>query len=124
MEVIGSGHDAEEKPVLYFNGKEKGLVLNKTNAQTIASLHSPETDNWPGRSISIFPTQVDFQGRQVEAIRVKLQQPQQQAPPPPAAEVSYKQNVNNQATDDSDIPFAWLLPFLLPLSLVPFQNII
>lgn len=68
MEDIGDDH----KPVLYFSGKTKGLVLNKTNANTIAGMHSPETDNWAGKMIAIFPTQVDFQGRQVAAIRVKM----------------------------------------------------
>lgn len=71
MEDIGG----EEKPVLYFAGKEKGLVLNKTNASTISGLWSPETDNWPGKKITIFPTQTDFQGRQVECIRVKTKAP-------------------------------------------------
>lgn len=30
METFGN----DELPVLYFNGKEKGIVLNKTNAKT------------------------------------------------------------------------------------------
>lgn len=71
MEEVGDG----EKPVLYFKGKEKGLVLNKTNANTIGSLWSHETDNWSGKRIAIFPTQTDFQGRQVECIRIKVTKP-------------------------------------------------
>lgn len=66
------GKDRENKPVLYFQGKEKGLVLNKTNAQTIAGLYGQETDDWVGKAITIFPTQTDFAGEQVECIRVRL----------------------------------------------------
>ena len=82
MEDIGSG---EHKPVLYFVGKDKGLVLNKTNANTIASVTGQtDTDMWVNASIILFPTQTDFQGKQVPCIRVKLFNPapatQQAAP--------------------------------------------
>jgi hypothetical protein len=60
------------KPIVFFQGAEKGLVLNKTNANTIAGMYSPETSNWIGKQVTLFPTQVDFQGRQVAAIRVRL----------------------------------------------------
>ena len=32
------GQEKEMKPVVYFVNKEKGMVLNKTNANTIATL--------------------------------------------------------------------------------------
>lgn len=82
------------KPVLYFQGKKKGMVLNKTNAANIATMYGPETDGWIGKAITLFSTFVDFQGRSVEAIRIKPQVPMQQnsnfttpdpiAAPPPA----------------------------------------
>ena len=58
-------------PVLFFEGKTKGLVLNKTNAAAIAVLYSEETDGWAGKEITIYPTMVEFQGRMVQSIRVK-----------------------------------------------------
>jgi hypothetical protein len=58
-------------PVLYFEGKNKGLILNKTNASAIAVLYSEETDAWTGKEITIYPTMVEFQGRMVQSIRVK-----------------------------------------------------
>ena len=70
-ETVGQGDQAEKKLVCYFRGEEKGMVLNKTNATTIADQLGDETDDWIGQSITLFPTQVDFGGRQVEAIRVK-----------------------------------------------------
>ena len=36
MEEVGQGNDKSEKPVLHFKGKDKGLVLNKTNWSRIA----------------------------------------------------------------------------------------
>lgn len=67
MEDIGGDH----KPILYFVGKEKGLVLNKTNSNNIMFLYGAETDEWSGKPVVLYPTMVDFQGKSVEAIRVK-----------------------------------------------------
>jgi len=68
METVGQ----EQKPILYFNGKEKGLVLNRTNANTISTLFGPNTDDWEGAEVELFPAMVDFQGRSVEAVRVRI----------------------------------------------------
>jgi hypothetical protein len=47
------------------------MVVNKTNCKSLeASLNSDETDDWLGKRIVLHPVMVDFQGRQVEAIRV------------------------------------------------------
>jgi len=95
--------DGEQKPLVHFNGKQKGLILNKTNANTIAGLYGPDTDNWQGQAITLFPTQVDFQGRQVECIRVKINRPAQQtvAQQPVAQPELPSHDIN----DDSQIPF-------------------
>jgi len=71
MREVGDNEN-EEKPVCYFEGKTKGLVLNKTNASMIAEIcdDSWETDDWVGASIILFATKVDFQGRRVDALRV------------------------------------------------------
>lgn len=82
MEDIGDDH----KPVLYFAGKEKGMVLNRTNANAIAEITGgEETEAWTGKAIVLFSTKVDFQGRRVDAIRVDRPAPGQAAaaPPPP-----------------------------------------
>ena len=75
IEIQDVGDD--NKPVLYFRGKEKGLVLNKTNSQTIQDIYGPETNNWMGHPIVIFGTQTDFQGKQVACIRVQINPPAQ-----------------------------------------------
>lgn len=89
IEEIGQGRDKESKPVLYFRGKDKGVVLNKTNANTITKLYGGETDDWVGKAITLVPREVEFQGEMVLSIRVSLQKPgapAQKAEPPPAAE--------------------------------------
>ena len=61
----------DQKPVLYFQGAQKGMVLNKTNANTIKDMYGAETAAWIGQTIVLFPMKVDFQGRLVDAIRCK-----------------------------------------------------
>jgi len=94
------GREREMKAVLYFAGKDKGIVLNKTNAKKISDLiGSTETDEWKGFRIRLFATTTEFGGETVECIRVKAAgtngKPQAAAPPPPKPV---------ELTDD-DIPF-------------------
>jgi hypothetical protein len=72
IEIEAVGRDKEMKPVVYFRGKEKGLVLNKTNGRKIAELvGSKDTDDWSGCQIRIYATETEFGGETVECIRVK-----------------------------------------------------
>lgn len=85
VEKIGD----DTKPVIYFDGKEKGLVLNKTNAQVVASRYSPETSGWIGKEIELRPDKTQYAGQLVDCIRVQL--------PAPPAEDGFK--------EDSEVPF-------------------
>ena len=73
--------DNGNKLVLTFQGKKKTLVVNKTNAGRIAYAHGTNTDNWIGKEIQLYTDLVDFQGKPVEAIRVRPP-PKRQAPTP------------------------------------------
>ena len=78
-------NDGEQKLCVSFREWEKSLLLNKTNANNIASFCGLETDGWAGRQIVMAPALVDFQGKTVEAIRVRAPKvPKAAAPPPPA----------------------------------------
>lgn len=67
MEDIGG----EQKPVVHFRGKERALVLNKTNANSVWGINgSDDTDDWPGTAITLFPAKTEFQGRRVDCIRI------------------------------------------------------
>lgn len=92
VEKIGK----DSKPVLYFQGKQKGMVLNKTNANAIAANYGEDTDQWAGCTITLFETMVDFQGKSVPAIRVRVVPQQRQAPAP-----RQQAPVDNYQRDDS-----------------------
>ncbi len=70
------GRDKELRPVLFFKGKDKGIVLNKTNAKKISDAFGPETDDWFGQSIILFEAMVDYGGDTVPAIRVAIPAPE------------------------------------------------
>ncbi len=66
------GQKRELKPILYFKGKDKGLVLNKTNAKKVQELSgSAQTEDWDGFKIKLFPTETEFGGETVDCIRIK-----------------------------------------------------
>jgi len=92
LEEIGQGADKEKKLIIGFKGKDKSLVCNRTNAQTIAEVTGQsDTDDWPGHRIILTSRDVDFQGRTMLAIRVSLKKPATApaapAKPAPAAPV-------------------------------------
>ena len=101
MEDVGDDH----KPVVYFRGAQKGLVLNKTNGYSIGDIYGDDTDNWIGRKITLFPDKTSYQGKRVDCVRVKgpsdngTQQSAPPSPPPPARTVS------DEAGLDDEIPF-------------------
>ena len=95
----------DEKPVLYFVGKEKGIVLNKTNATNIAIAYGDDTAEWRDKEIILFPTMVDFQGRSVEAIRVKVPKAKAAQKQDPISTGKQQAPARDEAAMDDDIPF-------------------
>lgn len=62
----------DTKLVLYFKGKERGVVLNKTNAGTISDAYGDDTDDWFDQPLILFAVKTDFQGKVVDAIRCRV----------------------------------------------------
>ena len=85
LEELGQGNDKETKPVLYFEKAQKGLVLNKTNANAIADAYGDDTSDWEGKPVEVFPTRVEFRGKLVDGIRVRIQSEAQPKKQPAAA---------------------------------------
>ena len=75
LELEEVGQDQEEKPILYFTEIDKGLVVNKTNFKAIAGIHGADSDDWPGKKITLYPTEVEFSGKTALGIRVRLPKP-------------------------------------------------
>lgn len=79
--------DGKQKPIVYFKGKEKGLVLNKTNSNAIEGMTgTPETDEWAGVRVALFATKVEYQGKRVDAIRIEDAPNPKPGKPAPAPE--------------------------------------
>jgi len=101
------GRDREMKAVVYFQGKQKGIVLNKTNAKKIIEISgSALTEEWPGTQVKIYPTETEFGGETVDCIRVKpVGKPAmgRMTPAPKPAPVTVPEDAA-PLTDD-DIPF-------------------
>lgn len=62
--------DDGPKLCLSFNGTEKKLTLNKTNADTIASAFGDDETAWVGKKVVLSPAKTKFQGNIVDTIRV------------------------------------------------------
>ncbi len=116
IEIEPVGKEKELRPVVSFNGTEKTLVLNKTNANNITVVYGRETDDWIGKDIEVYTMMVEYQGRMTEAIRVRgpAKAPQGKAAPaatghlnapPPASPDVYGAGSLAEDLDDS-IPFA------------------
>ena len=66
----------QRKLILEFEGKEKKLACNKTNARTIGSMLGDETDNWIGKEIVLYNDPNVSMGDQiVGGIRVRYSPP-------------------------------------------------
>ena len=75
----GSSGRKAKKPVVFFEGKEKGLALNSTNCKTVAKLYGNYTEKWIGKQITIYPTTTEMAGETVECIRVRPTAPRRDA---------------------------------------------
>lgn len=100
----------ERKPALYFKNKEKALILNRTNANSIQEIaRTDETDRWRGVAIVLYPSKTDFQGKRVDCIRIDpptkvATAPAQAAAAAPAPIEEPQPEAAFAATDD-DVPF-------------------
>lgn len=100
-EQVGNNPNEDPKPILYFVGKEKGMVLNKTNAGNIADTYGDDSEDWHGEEIILFEAMVDFQGRTVPAIRVRVPRPSEKRKP---ATVRPKQQARDEQYDEANPP--------------------
>lgn len=111
-QTLGQGKDAEDKYVMYFDEVTKGMVLNKTNAKVIATLYGDDTDDWEGKKIALYLTEVEFNGETMLGIRVRKRTPKIKSeskaaavstPAPGKAAAAAPTPI--PADDDGDVPF-------------------
>lgn len=70
--LMMAGGKTDTKPVIYLKGKEKGWILNKTNARSIAKVYGNEVMEWIGKPVAIYSASVEARGEMVDAIRVNV----------------------------------------------------
>jgi len=101
VETVGQGSDSEDKPVLYFQGHDKGMALNKVNADAITEIvGTDETDDWAGHRICLYVDKnVMMSGKRVGGIRVMA--------PPSSGKPAPRQPEPEDAgfAGDEEIPF-------------------
>lgn len=72
VESIQSQQGKEDKPVMYFEGTVKPLILNKTNMKTIEKVTgTPMLDEWVGKKLQLYVAQVNGFGTMTNAVRVR-----------------------------------------------------
>lgn len=101
-EEIDGDHGKEKKLVARFAGKDKGLILNRTNADSLAEIAgSEDTDDWSGVTIALYPDKTKFGGKTVDCMRIRSPQTAKPKPPPPPAQ---ELGIDANEFDDS-VPF-------------------
>ena len=87
--------------------------MNVTNWNTLIELFGPDTDDWIGKTITIYPAEVAFKGRMTMALRISLNKPVAQKVSPvmnrPASVLKTVQPENQHEDSNEfsevDIPF-------------------
>ena len=69
--VMEKMQNPPDKPVVYFRGAQKGMVLNVTNGRRIAHFLGDDTDRWAGLQIELYPDITDYMGDTTNCIRVR-----------------------------------------------------
>lgn len=87
-ELTAIGGRKSKKPVISFDGKEKKMICNKTNAKVIAALYGNHVEDWVGKRITLFVgmTRDPSTGGDIECLRVRPTAPATKTEPETAEE--------------------------------------
>jgi hypothetical protein len=77
-ELTAVGGRKSKKPIISFEGKEKKMICNKTNAKTIAALYGNIVEAWVGKLIILYvgTTRDPSTGGDIECLRVRPKVPE------------------------------------------------
>ena len=65
------GNEKQKRPIMYFEGAKKGMVVNKTNAKTVAGLYGNDTEAWIGKKITLYVGECEAFGEVMSCLRVR-----------------------------------------------------
>lgn len=88
------GQARESKPVVSFVGRNKRLVLNKTNTRTLIAGFGAESSGWVGQTVELYAAEVELQGRPTLGVRLRVSAQKASATPAPT--------VDSELNDDID----------------------
>jgi hypothetical protein len=74
-QVIKSQRGEAKKPVLWFKGVNRPMVVNKTNARVIATLYGPRVEDWAGKRITLYQATTNTSDGEVLCVRVRPKEP-------------------------------------------------
>lgn len=98
LEQVGKDDAPEERWVLFFRERDKGMVLNVTTIRVLEQAYGGDTDHWVGNKVMVYvDPNVSFGGKVVGGLRLRT--PKKQAVKPVAAPVTAPNDF------DDDIPF-------------------
>ena len=104
--TMASVHDelifAEQRPVLYFRGQEKGLVINGARNKSLIDLFGYESNQWVGQDVVLFATTTMVGNKAKPTIGVKKPNGQPIAAPKPTP--NYSERTTKDEIED-EIPF-------------------
>lgn len=102
-EVIQLGDPPQTKINIYFEGKQKSLVCNRTNAMILADTLGPDTNNWIGAEIVISARRTMYKGQPTMGLHVDV--PPSAAPRQVPSGIKSNGNVripSGPSSDDDD----------------------
>lgn len=104
--LTSQGNRKSKKPIVYFQGKEKGLALNKTNGKIVAQLYGNDTEQWAGQRITLYATKTQFGSETVDCIRVRPHVPRDksQGRPNGRSQAAAPQQPQEPGPDEADAP--------------------
>jgi len=100
LQVVGTAQK-KRSVLIGFEEAEKKLVANKTNLTDIASLYGALTDDWLGKTVTLYPTKKEKTGKRIkdpntgkgcEAIRIRTAGSEPDTTNEPADEPSEEQS--------------------------------
>jgi hypothetical protein len=99
---IDVGDQKETKAVLWFTTTDKGLMLNKTNLRVLQGAFGDAMDNWRDKIVVVFSVMVDFRGKMVPGLRVKIPPPKDDYKAPAPKKPTPKPPVEEEPEDFDD----------------------
>lgn len=85
LEDVGKEDAQEQRWVLYFRERDKGMVLNVTTIRVLEQAYGGDTEHWVGNKVMVYvDPNVSFGGKVVGGLRLRTpKKVQVKAPAPP-----------------------------------------